>query len=62
MYLGNVFAPTARQASSNYGIGTDGRIAGFDTYITTKSGTAVTTSSKKNIDANRPRSHSGFMG
>lgn len=25
--LGNVFAPTARQASSNYGIGTDGRIA-----------------------------------
>lgn len=25
--LGNVFAPTSRQASSNYGIGTDGRIA-----------------------------------
>lgn len=25
--LGNVFAPTARQASSNYGIGADGRIA-----------------------------------
>lgn len=24
---GNVFAPTSRQASSNYGIGTDGRIA-----------------------------------
>ena len=24
--LGNVFAPTSRQASSNYGIGTDGRI------------------------------------
>lgn len=25
--LGNVFAPTSRRASSNYGIGTDGRIA-----------------------------------
>lgn len=25
--LGNVFAPTAKRASSNYGIGTDGRIA-----------------------------------
>ena len=25
--LGNVFAPTSRKASSNYGIGTDGRIA-----------------------------------
>lgn len=25
--LGNVFAPTSRQASSNYGIGADGRIA-----------------------------------
>lgn len=24
--LGNIFAPTSRQASSNYGIGTDGRI------------------------------------
>lgn len=25
--LGNVFYPTSRQASSNYGIGTDGRVA-----------------------------------
>lgn len=25
--LGNVFAPTSRQASSNYGIGSDGRVA-----------------------------------
>ena len=25
--LGNVFAPTSRQASSNYGVGTDGRVA-----------------------------------
>ena len=24
--LGNIFAPTSRQASSNYGVGTDGKI------------------------------------
>lgn len=27
--LGNIFAPTSRQASANYGIGSDGRIACF---------------------------------
>ena len=28
--LGNIFLPTSRQASSNYGIGVDGRVLQFD--------------------------------
>ena len=42
--IGNIFAPTSRQASSNYGVGLDGRI---EMYVEEKDRSWCTSSSEK---------------